>query len=133
MSKNIDTVKGIYAAFGRGDLPALLDAVSDDVSWGIESVATAEVPAYGIRNGKDGVAKFAAAWGEIGEFVKFEADDFVAAGDHVFCTLRIELAVRATGKRVKNASAQHWTLRDGKVIRWRGWEDTAATRDACRR
>lgn len=28
---------------------------------------------------------------------------------------------------------QHWTFRNGKIVRWRGSEDTAATRDAFRR
>jgi hypothetical protein len=27
---NLATVQGIYEAFGRGDIPAILDAVADD-------------------------------------------------------------------------------------------------------
>ena len=30
---NVKTVQSIYEAFGRGDLPAILDAVTDDVDW----------------------------------------------------------------------------------------------------
>jgi ketosteroid isomerase-like protein len=129
---NVAAVRAIYAAFPRGDVAAILDQLDDDVSWGIESAAT-EVPAYGIGRGRAHVAKFFAAWTETADFHAFEAGGFVAAGDHVYNTLSYELTVKATGKRVKNAGcAQQWTFKDGKVIRWRGWEDTAATRDAYR-
>lgn len=132
MSKNIETVQQLYAAFGRGDLPFILDQVDDDVTWGIDSTTT-EVPAYGVRRGKAGVAAFAGGWTETVDFLRFEAHDFIAAGDHVFNQLTYEAKVKATGKVVKNSSMQHWTLRDGKVIRWRGYEDTAGTRDGFRK
>lgn len=132
MSSNIETVKGIYAAFGRGDVAHILESVDEGVTWGIESVA-AEVPPYGVRDGRAGVGRFAAAWAESVDFVRFEADDFVAVGDHVFNHLRYEATVKATGKTLKNVSIQHWTLKNGRVVRWRGYEDTAATRDAFRK
>lgn len=130
-NRNINVVRGVYDAFGRQDMQHIVDALADDVSWGIDSKA--EVPAYGILHGKQNVPKFFAAWGTTADFTKFEASNFIAAGDHVFCTLNYELVVKATGKRVVNSGCmQHWTLKDGKIVRWRGWEDTAATRDAYR-
>jgi len=130
--RNLDVVRAMYAAFGSNDGATIMNNVSDDVSWGIP-YATKDVPAYGVRSGKAGVQAFAEAWGSTGEFTLFEASDFVAAGDHVFCKLRYEFTVRATGKRVSNPGcAQQWTLKDGKVVSWRGWEDSAATRDAYR-
>ena len=33
MSDNVGTVAAIYEAFGRGDLPAILDQLADDVQW----------------------------------------------------------------------------------------------------
>jgi ketosteroid isomerase-like protein len=131
-AKHIAIARGIYEAYGRRDMKAILDALDDNVTWGIDSVAT-EVPAYGILRGKQNVPRFFAAWAELGEFTKFEASDFVAAGDHVMNTLSYELVVKATGKRVSHTSPQQWTFANGKIIRWRGYEDTAATRDALRR
>ena len=123
-------VKAIYAAFGRGDVQAILDVCSDDVTWGIDSIAAGEVAPYGIFRGKQGVAKFFAAWAEVADFHVFEPSDYIAAGEHVFNTLRYELTVKATGKRLANESPQHWTFGNGKLVRWRGAEDTAKTRDA---
>ncbi|MEY8879727.1 MAG: nuclear transport factor 2 family protein [Leptothrix sp. (in: b-proteobacteria)] len=132
MNSPIDTVQQIYAAFGRGDLAFILDQLDDDVSWGIDSVAAGEVPPYGLLRGRQGVTKFFAAWAETADFLSFEPRDFVVAGDQVFNHLAYTAKVRATGRTVQNFSLQHWTLRNGKVLRWRGYEDTAATRDAWR-
>jgi uncharacterized protein len=30
---NIKTIQQVYDAFGRGDVPAMLEAVTDDVDW----------------------------------------------------------------------------------------------------
>ena len=127
---HVGAVQGIYAAYGRRDMQAILDVCADDITWGIDSVAAGEVAPYGIHRGKAGVAKFFGAWAEVADFHVFEPTDYIAAGDHVFNTLRYELTVKATGKRVANASPQHWTFASGKLVRWRGYEDTAATRDA---
>jgi hypothetical protein len=130
---NLETVQAVYGSYGRGDMAGLLALLDDDVTWGIESVAAGEVAPYGIRRGKAGVEQFFAAWAASADFKVFNPHDFVAIGDDVFNTLSYELTVKATGKAVSNVSPQRWTLRNGKVVSWRGYEDTAATRDAFRR
>lgn len=130
---NIATVRVVYDAFGRQDMAAILAVLDESVSWGIDSVAATEVAPYGIRHGKAGVAQFFAAWGETADFQRFEASEFHAVGDSVHCMLRYEATCKATGKRVVNESPQQWTLANGKIVRWRGYEDTAKTRDAFRR
>ena len=44
------TVQELYAAFGRGDIPAILAKLADDVVW--ESEGPAIVSFSGIRHGK---------------------------------------------------------------------------------
>ena len=67
---NIKTIAQIYEAFGRGDVAAILDGITDDVDWAAETTSTA-APWYGVRHGKESVAGFFAAFGsamEVGEF-----------------------------------------------------------------
>ena len=33
MSENVDTIQDLYAAFGRGDIPAVLAGFTSDVEW----------------------------------------------------------------------------------------------------
>jgi len=56
-----ETVQGIYQAFGRGDVPAILATVADDVAW--ESWADNSAQKAGVRwmtprHGKAGVLEF---------------------------------------------------------------------------
>ena len=51
---NTKTIAQVYEAFGRGDVAAILDAVTDDVDWAAEA-SSAAAPWYGVRYGKDGV------------------------------------------------------------------------------
>jgi ketosteroid isomerase-like protein len=52
-------------------------------------------------------------------------------GDHVSVTVRLTQKIRATGKVLEQPEVVHrWTFRNGKVVRCRVLEDTAATRAA---
>lgn len=67
----IKTIAEICGAFGRGDVAAILDAVTDDVDWAAEAASSA-APWYGVRHGWDPVAVFFSDSGsamEVEEFV----------------------------------------------------------------
>lgn len=52
--ENTQTVMDLYAAFGRGDLPAVLAALADDVEWALPGPAN--IPMAGTRPGEAGRA-----------------------------------------------------------------------------
>jgi uncharacterized protein len=54
---HLKLVREIYDAVGRGDVPAILDRVTDDVDWAAEAASQA-APWYGPRTGAAGVASF---------------------------------------------------------------------------
>lgn len=61
MGKNMATVAGIYEAFGKGDIPFILDQLAEDVrweSWENNYAQQAGVPAMTPRNGKNEVMGF---------------------------------------------------------------------------
>ena len=51
---NLAAVQRLYAAYGRGDLAAVLDELADDVDWAAEA-ASRSVPWYGEFRGKSAV------------------------------------------------------------------------------
>ncbi|MDZ7267145.1 MAG: nuclear transport factor 2 family protein [candidate division KSB1 bacterium] len=69
MSTNADTVRDIHAAFGRGDIPAILAKLDDDVEWEYGTTPH-EVPWLAPRRGRNGAAEFFQSLGEI-EFHHF--------------------------------------------------------------
>src|SRR5579862_8376067 len=69
--QNIETVKGLYEAFGRGDVAAILDRVTDDVDWATDA-AIPSAPWYGARHGKAEVPSFFAGIAQTGPVTQFE-------------------------------------------------------------
>src|SRR5215211_3300597 len=80
-STNLDVIRRFYGAFGRGDIPAALDLLADDVEWIFR--APSVIPFAGTRRGREGVAEFFSLVGETLEFQQFEPREFVAQGDTV--------------------------------------------------
>jgi ketosteroid isomerase-like protein len=48
---NIKTIQAIYEAFGRGDVGAILESVTDEVDWASDTSSTA-APWYGVKHGR---------------------------------------------------------------------------------
>src|SRR5438132_946072 len=60
----------MYEAFGRGDVEAILERVTDDVDWSTDA-AIKSAPWYGPKHGKEGVRSFFEAIGKTGPVTQF--------------------------------------------------------------
>jgi ketosteroid isomerase-like protein len=127
--QNVAKLQEMYAAFGRGDIATLLDNVTDDVTWGVETVAT-EVPWYRVRTGPEGVGEFFETLAREVEFTKFEPTAFIPNGDEVIVTVDYDFRFRKNGKGLPVGVMHRFRVRDGKVSSFRAYEDTAAIRAA---
>jgi ketosteroid isomerase-like protein len=75
---NIPTVHDIYAAFARGDVPAILGRLAADVEWEY-GPATPDVPWLQPRRGPAEVGRFFASLAAV-EFRRFEPTAFFESG-----------------------------------------------------
>jgi uncharacterized protein len=126
--RNIETVQDIYAAFGRGDVAGIMAHLSDDLrGFGVVSEQKL-VPWHMEITRKQDVPHFFQAIAESSDFTRFEPRDFAAAGNQVYCTVSFDVTFKRNGKKVTHDNVMHrFTFKDGKVIEWRGTEDTAKT------
>ena len=125
--QNIDLIKGAYADFGSGNIPALLDRMDDGVTW--QTPAPRDVvPFGGSRRGKAEVAGFFQALDQTLEFTKFEPQEFIASEDGVVVALGVYAAVvRANGKAIPDEGfAMVFRVRNGKVAAFREYTDSLA-------
>jgi ketosteroid isomerase-like protein len=127
--ENLKTIQGVYEAFGRGDVQAVLSAVTDDVNWAAETSSTA-APWYGIRYGKDGVASFFEAFGSTMEIQEFDPYAFAANDTEVHTVVHCRATSRATGKAINHNLHHYFRFENGKIAFYRGTEDTAQTEAA---
>ncbi|CAN5297878.1 MAG: nuclear transport factor 2 family protein [Pyrinomonadaceae bacterium] len=130
MNENVHIVEDIFESFGRGDVPSVLAALSEDVEWFIPGPA--EIPYAGLRRGRDEVRQFFSALGSAVDFEQFEPREFIAQDDVVAVVGFERGRVRATGKVFDNPWTMIFKLRGGRVTYFRGYEDTAAVAAAFR-
>lgn len=123
--QNIETVKEIYAAFGSGDVQAILDRVTDDVDWSTDA-AIVSAPWYGPRRGKAEVPSFFEAIAKTGPVTEFTVISIAGNDDgDVHAFIRYAFTVTATAKEVQMNLHHYWRFEDGKISYVRASEDTA--------
>ena len=121
---NIKTVQTIYGHFGRGDIPAMFDYMTDDVTFGIDG-RVEDLDMYGIRHGKTGVASFFSDLAATQSTDEFEPQEFVAVGNRVLVWGRIAWTMCNNGRAGENGFLHVFTFRGDKCCGWRGHVDTA--------
>jgi ketosteroid isomerase-like protein len=126
---NTQLIEDLYAAFNRGDIPAVLSYLDPQAQLHFEGPAS--VPWAGNRSGVDGWTQFFQAVGANMENVAIDMQVFAAQGDRVVCTGRYSARVRSTGKFIDSPLVHLWTLRNGKVVLCHELTDTAAEAAAC--
>lgn len=133
----VDIVASAYAAFGSGDIPALLALLADDITWEHHGVTTAaqseEHPLLVARTGTDGSIEFVTEAGRM-EIHEFAPHTFLAAPDSGVVAVLVDVDMTyPSGGRFRDAEVHVWTVRpDGLVGSVRHVVDTAKHLDAWR-
>ena len=128
-SDNIAFVQSLYAAFGRGDVDAILAGVSPDVDW-VNVGRPSDFASLGRRSGLDEVRAFFGVLADQADFAEFSPDDFDAVGDKVFVEGHSRMRLKAGGPEVDTDWVHVFTIRDGRVVRFRDFTDTAQIAEA---
>lgn len=121
---NTRTVRDIYAALKRGDIPVVLANLAGDVTW--EMPAPPHVPWAGRHFGPDEIARHLELLNQAAELRTIEAREFIAEGDHVVAVGHYSGRSRATGREFVNDFVTVFTFRDGRITTVREYTDTAA-------
>jgi len=78
--RNTQVVKDAYAAFLRGDIATVLNALTDDVEWDGVKGTEGTLPQAGLRRGKAEVARFFQQVDSTTQFERFEPQEYIAQG-----------------------------------------------------
>jgi ketosteroid isomerase-like protein len=119
--QNVELVNGIYGAFARGDVPAVLGAFTDDIEW----FEAEGMPYGGLHRGGEAVAQN--VFGPISEDVEGFAvtpEELIGSGTTVAAVVRYTGTGKATRKALDVPAVHVWEIRDGKLARFRQFIDT---------
>jgi ketosteroid isomerase-like protein len=127
ITANVATVTDIYAAFGRGDIPTILDKIAPDCrweSWGKNMAQIGGVPTLQPRTGPAGVADFFAVAGAL-QIHDFQVLDVLAGERQVAAEVVIEFST-PMGGRARDEELHLWTFDEhNQIVRLRHYVDTA--------
>lgn len=118
---NLTSVQGVYDAFAKGDIPAVLGFLSADIEW----TEAEGFPYGGTYIGPDAVLK--GVFMRLGtEWDGFAAvpDEFIDGGDTVVALGKYSGKYKATGKTFQANFAHVWKVREGKAVRFVQYVDT---------
>lgn len=124
MPTPIETVQAAYAAFGRGDIPGLLEQVTDDVEWTFDG-STGQ-PYMRTARGKADVASWFGQVAACDGIQAFEPRRMLAGSDHVTVIGWERTQALPAGGVFESNWVHVWELRGGKLARFFGMFDTAA-------
>lgn len=119
----IEAIQRLYAAYGRGDVDAMFADLADDVDWAAEAASTS-VPWYGSFRGKAEVPRFVKEIASSVQVTEFEVASMAANDTDVMAVIHWTYTVNATGKRASMYMQHWWRFADGKIVFFRGSEDT---------
>jgi len=119
---NVDLVKGVYAAFGTGDVPKVLGAMHPQIQW----TETAGYKYGGIFRSPQAVLENVFARIQV-DFESFSIDveRLIDAGKVIVMQGHYVGKGKATGESVRAAVAHILEISDGKIVRFDQYVDSA--------
>ncbi len=126
---NATTIGELYSAFGRGDLPTVLDALADDVSWDADwadnyAQRDGALDHFRPRRGPAGAAEFFAVLAGY-TFHDFRVLALIADDPYVVARVEIDVSLPGGG-RVRDEELHLWTFdAEGRIVALRHHIDTA--------
>ncbi len=129
--ENVSKVKRLYDSFRRLEVHSIMDMFADDaVMHG--PAPSGVLPWGGTHNGRSGVAQFFKALGESLEPQQFDLNDFIAQDNKVVVLGYQKGRAKPTGRLYETEFVNVWTIRNGKFIEFRVYNDTAALVESLR-
>jgi uncharacterized protein len=129
--ENVQIVRELLDAFARGDHEIAFGYYDPEIEW--DATDSHLVPDLaGMYRGHEGVRAYWRQWLTAWKGIRFEIADLVDAGDQVVAMIENQHQTgRHSGIETEMpAYALVFTLRDGKVVRWKQYLDPAAALEA---
>jgi ketosteroid isomerase-like protein len=127
---NVETLKGGYEAFGRGDVPAVLGIFDPNIEWS-EAEGNPYKPDGKPWIGGDAIVqnlfvRLATEW----DGFTVTPNEFHDAGDTITVECRYTGAYKATGKSIDAQVCHVWKFSNGKATNFQQYVDTAQLQEA---
>ena len=127
MTKPAEIIRSFYDKLKAGDAPGALGLMAHDIEW--ITMWHYKVVGRGPERVAEGLFKpLMAEWSSFA----LDPTEFIVDGDTVVSLGRFTGVHGSTGKKAEAGYAHVWTVKDGKITRFRQYIDTLAIAEARR-
>jgi uncharacterized protein len=130
-TENTQVVQDLYAAFNRGDMPAILDLLDEQIDWHFVG-RPQDVPFAGRRHGHQQMMAFFGTVAATCDVLAFGPNELSSYDDRVVSLGSEQVRVKNTGRIFESDWVHLFTVRNGKIVQLREYYDTAAIAEAFR-
>ena len=121
--ENVERLRWLYGEWDKGNLWAFGDIADPNVEWewseGLASVSGGPR----VYHGLDEIAAATREWLTAWDHYWMTAEDFIDAADEVVVLMRVHARAASTDVVLEQRMAAVWTLRDGRAVRVRYYDD----------
>lgn len=122
--ENLMIMKQAYADFKKGNIPAVLNAFTQDGEY--ISPGGREIPLSGVYSGKNEIEGFFRNLSTVAQFIRFEPQEYIAKGDTVVSRGFEQGVSKLSGLEFSSDWAAIATFKSGKISKIQFFEDTAS-------
>jgi ketosteroid isomerase-like protein len=121
---NAQLIRDGYEAFARGDIPAVLELLGEDITWHVPGRS----PLSGDYRGHDDVLGFFRRSMELSEgTLRVALDEVVADGERVVAITTV--SAHRNGRTLSTPEIHCWRVADGKAVEFREFQGDQQSED----
>jgi ketosteroid isomerase-like protein len=125
-NENVEIVRRGYERFNEGDIEGFLELCDPE----LEFRDLPDLPGSGVFVGHDALRGWWAQLYDAFDELRFDADEFIDAGDRVLVPTHGTGRGKSSGALVEMHFSNVWTLSDGKLTRCISYSDHAEALEA---
>ena len=124
---NVEVMRRGYEAYAERGVEGFLDSIDPEFELVTPPGLALEPQTY---RGHEGVRRYFDSFYDAVDEVRLEAEEFIAAGNHVIVPFRLTTRGRASGIEASMQAVQVWEVRHGKAIRCDVYASVEEAREA---
>lgn len=129
MITNVDLIKNFYTFFKNQDKQRYLQLCDDDIEWTVME----NIPNGGTHVGKKAIFEeyFPNLFSNFAEFHAI-TEEFMDAGNVVIALGKYHVIAKKSMKKFESPFAHVYTIKNGKIVKFRQYTDTMKIQEAAR-
>jgi uncharacterized protein len=125
-----EALETLYEEFARGNFWAGREVFDPDIEWQWSTSVLGVVGGDEVYRGLPAVEAAARDWFKAWDSFGTDAEEFIEAGDQVVVLVRRHGRAKGSEHELETRGADLWTMRDGKALRYKAYDDRDAALEA---